>query len=160
MPVFPDGFVLRPLCDVEREYFIDCMRRAVLMAVTPRERDMGDLWTDTILGIMETDLTVGGNEAFVLETDKKTKAGILWMGPSRDQYTCDTTGYILGIFLEEGFRGRGLGKTLMSAAEEWCRRRGFLSVTLNVGSGNENARMFYDHSGFMERSTVMRKDLR
>lgn len=116
---------------------------------------------DCVLGTVESNLDGIGmkNEAFILERDDGKKCGILWMGESKDQYTCDDTGYLLGIFVEEELRGIGLGKALLQAAEEWCHEKGFLSMTLNVGAWNKSARSIYDKNGFYERSTVMRKDL-
>ena len=99
------------------------------------------------------------NEPFVLRRNDGKRCGILWMGESKDQYTCDDTGYILGIYVEEESRGSGLGKELMRSAERWCSEKGFLSVTLNVGAWNKSARDLYESAGFSERSAVMRKDI-
>jgi GNAT superfamily N-acetyltransferase len=155
-----DGYELTPVGDPERSYFLSCMRKTVLESVSPEEAGMSELWIDIILGTVEANLDVGiRNEAFVLRCGDGRRCGVLWMGESKDQYTCDDTGYILSIYIEEGMRGIGLGKALMLAAEQWCRDRGFLSVTLNVGALNRGARAFYDDAGFYERSSVMRKDL-
>ena len=157
---FPvNGFILRSMYDDDQEYFMKCMRSTVLNSVTETERDLGHLWTDLILNGVRNKLSESDNETFVLEDGGGNKAGILWLGGHKDQYTSDDTGYVLGVFVEKELRGKGLGKALMAVAEEWCRQRGFLSLTLNVGSCNTSARSFYDSLDFSERSTVMRKEL-
>ena len=154
-------YVLHKLLEDEKEYFLGCMKETILESVTVDEKNLSNLWIDLIADTFMTNLDGGmKTEAFVLETDSGDKAGLLWMGESRDQYTCDTTGYVLGIYVEKELRGKGLGRFLMKAAEEWCRQKGFLSITLNVGAVNQSARSFYDSLDFNERSIVMRKDLR
>jgi len=96
----------------------------------------------------------------LLVDDHGERTGILWMGVSRDQFTCEETGYLLGLFVIEEKRGKGLGRSLISCAEEWCKKNGLLSMTLNAGSSNKFAKDLYGRLGFEERSTVMRKRIR
>jgi len=161
MQIGLDGYFLSPMSGTEKSYFLDCIRKTVLESVSSEEAMMSELWIDCILGAVAPNLDGIGmkNEAFILKRDNGERCGMLWMGESKDQYTCDDTGYVLGIYVEEGMRGTGLGRALLQAAEQWCAERGFLSVTLNVGSMNKDARKLYDSCGFRERSTVMRKDL-
>jgi len=161
MQIGLSGYVLSPLHGTEKSYFLDCIRKTVLESVSPEEASMSEHWVDCILGAVDANLDGIGmkNEAFVLKRSDGKRCGILWMGESKDQYTCDDTGYVLGIYVEEEIRGAGIGKALLQAAEQWCLDKGFLSVTLNVGSMNMDARTLYDADGFYERSTVMRKDL-
>ena len=84
---------------------------------------------------------------------------MLWLGRSNDQFTCEPIGYVLGVFIEEGFRRKGLGKELIASAEIWCKENGLLSLSLNVSATNTAARALYDGCGFSEQSVVMRKEL-
>jgi ribosomal protein S18 acetylase RimI-like enzyme len=43
---------------------------------------------------------------------------------------------------------RGIGTTLMRAAEEWLRVHGAVKVQLMVRRGNDTARSFYDRIGY------------
>jgi GNAT superfamily N-acetyltransferase len=160
---FPvDGYALRGAADDDRPFVMDCMRKSILLSVPDIESKHSDLWMDDILSV--TSITIDGgmmrSELFVLENDKKERSGMLWMGISRDQFTCEDTGYLLGVFVNEGLRGIGLGKALMRCAEEWCNKKGLLTITLNVGSVNAAAASIYGHLGFEERSIVMRRRLR
>ncbi len=50
--------------------------------------------------------------------------------------------------LGERLRGRGLGKRLLDAAMEFCRRAGFRLVYLNTFAGLHTARALYERAGF------------
>jgi Acetyltransferases len=113
---------------------------------------------DILLSFVTVSLDDPRNEVFVLKRSDDCRAGMLWMCSSKDQYTCDDTGYIMGIFVEPELRGNGLGKALLKAAEEWCSEKGLVSMTLNVSPLND-ALGLYEKCGFRERSIVMRKDL-
>ena len=47
-----------------------------------------------------------------------------------------------------GFRGQGVGQSLLKAAEEYARSRGCCKLTLEVLSGNSRAMDSYKHFGF------------
>ena len=47
-----------------------------------------------------------------------------------------------------GHRGKGIGKALMQAVEDEARRRGACKVTLEVLSGNTNAKALYARLGY------------
>ena len=130
-------------------------------SVPKEEKDLRDLWIDDILQIVSDNMSEGKmeNEAFVLKHDDDY-AGILWMGISKDQYTCDDIGYLLGLFVEESLRRKGFGRDLVRSAEEWCRSKGLLSMSLNVGSVNSNALALYESMGYKSQSIVMRRFLK
>ena len=154
---FPvDGYVLEITKD--HGYVMECTRQSVLRSVDPYEKEGAELWMDVLLSFVSIALESAGNDIFILRRSDGKRAGMLWMSPSRDQYTCDDTGYIMGIFIEPELRRNGLGTGLLKAAEDWCSEKGFVSVTLNVSPLND-ARVLYEGYGFRERSIVMRKDL-
>ena len=160
---FPvNGYILRSATDGDRPFFVECMKESILLSVNEKERDHSDLWMDDILSVTTIALDGGmmRSELYILEDMNKEKKGILWMGISRDQFTTEETGYLLGLFVNEELRNIGLGKALIECSEDWCRQHGILSITLNVGSENINAELIYDHLGFEARSSVMRKRLR
>ena len=82
------------------------------------------------------------------------------MGVSRDQYTAEETGYLLGIYVSEELRGRGIGRELVSAAESWCVDKGLYTMQLDVSPCNEPAYSLYGSSGYTVRSAVMTKTLK
>ena len=160
---FPtDGYRIRGAADDDMKFIMEHMGESILLSVDGDEAKLSDLWMKDILSITSIAIADGlmRSEMFILENSLKERTGILWMGISRDQFTCEDTGYLLGVSVKKELRGKGLGKGLMICAEEWCRNNGLLSMTLNVGSVNVRAKEFYEHRGFSERSSVMRKRLR
>ena len=161
IPFGIDGYRLVRATERDRDYVLECLRENIVCSVPKEEKDLRDLWIDDIMQIVSGNLDSGimENEAFVL-VSSDGNAGMLWMGISKDQYTCDDTGYLLGIFVNRDLRKRGLGKELMRSAELWCREKGLLSMTLNVGSVNIPAARLYESMGYKCQSTVMRRFLR
>jgi len=151
-----EGYVLERTCDIG--YALECTKQSVLRSVDPFEKDGSEYWMDILLSFVSAALEDPKNEVFVLKRSDGKRAGMLWMSRSKDQYTCDDTGYIMGIYVEKELRGNGLGKALLKAAEGWCSERGLMSVTLNASPLNDALELYKEY-GFRERSVVMRKDL-
>ncbi len=57
-------------------------------------------------------------------------------------------GWIGGIGILPGYRGKGIGTRLMAEAEELLRRRGVSEVSLEVIEGNQRAQRLYDRLGY------------
>ena len=66
----------------------------------------------------------------------------------------------LGISVAEGWRGRGIGEALMSAAEDSARRRGAEQIVLDMASANEGALRFYHRLGYREHGLLLRRRIR
>jgi ribosomal protein S18 acetylase RimI-like enzyme len=58
-------------------------------------------------------------------------------------------GWIGGLGIVPAYRGKGIGKTLMSAAEDFCRSRGVTGVSLEVIEGNVKAQRLYEKLGYV-----------
>jgi GNAT superfamily N-acetyltransferase len=65
------------------------------------------------------------------------------------------------LFVDEAYRGLGLGGRLLDTAEHHFRLRGCTKVFLQVGRDNEAARAFYHSRGFSDRNgfAMVDKDL-
>ncbi len=63
--------------------------------------------------------------------------------------------YIDDLCVEEGYRGRHIGKALYLAAVEFARESGCYNVTLNVWSKNESAMEFYKACGLKPQKVGM-----
>ncbi|MDD4244857.1 MAG: GNAT family N-acetyltransferase [Candidatus Methanomethylophilaceae archaeon] len=159
---FPlEGYHLEGAEDSDNDYLLHTVEESIIGSVPGDEAAASDLWIDDILAVMFDVRRDGGmeNELYILRDDNGERAGLLWMGVSRDQFTCDETGYVLQIYVEGHLRRRGLGKALMRSAEEWCREKGLFSMTLNVGSVNKTADRLYRSAGLGPRTVVMHKRL-
>jgi ribosomal protein S18 acetylase RimI-like enzyme len=67
--------------------------------------------------------------------------------------------YVYGVEVEEHQRGKGYGRSIMIAAEEECRLRGYAQLDLNVFGNNATAINLYESLGFETVSQMMRKRL-
>jgi len=72
-------------------------------------------------------------------------------------YVHDKQGYIGEIFVEEKYRGKGVGCELLSAAQKWAKKKGLFSLGLMVCNKNEAAISAYCKFGFFEHHLKMSK---
>lgn len=79
--------------------------------------------------------------------------GLLWIGTQRDIPFI----YMIGVFEDQ--RGKGYGRSIMLAAEEECRRRGYDQLDLNVFGDNATAINLYASLGYVVTTQQMRKTL-
>jgi GNAT superfamily N-acetyltransferase len=59
-----------------------------------------------------------------------------------------TYGLLTGLVVDERWRGRGLGRTLMDHIERWLREQGASRVTLTSGKHRIAAHRFYEAIGY------------
>lgn len=156
---FP-GYSLRPAIPEDRQYFLDCMAESLMASVDFLEYKYSDTWMPAAMSLVSIHLDSGHmeNELHILEQNN-TRVGMLWLGRTIEQFTCEDTGYILGIYVDYAHRGKGLAKAMISAAETWARERGCIHLSMNCGTTNYPAASLYASTGYSERSVVFRKDL-
>jgi ribosomal protein S18 acetylase RimI-like enzyme len=65
----------------------------------------------------------------------------------------------LGIGVIGPWRGRGIGRTLMTAAEANARDRGARRIVLDMSSANVRALRFYEGLGYVEHGKLLRRSL-
>ena len=56
--------------------------------------------------------------------------------------------YVEDLFIERSFRGRGVGRLLVSALGSWFERNNMRTVEVWVTAGNSDALRFWGHMGF------------
>jgi ribosomal protein S18 acetylase RimI-like enzyme len=99
----------------------------------------------------------------------KAKAGKMKVDIAVDERSCRNVGFIIGsinnekvgevesIFVDEEFRGFGIGDALIKRALAWMDAEGAESKIVEVASGNEQAFGFYKRYGFLPRETVLKQ---
>jgi ribosomal protein S18 acetylase RimI-like enzyme len=156
------GLRLRPVRDDELADFVrrardgyaeDIERSARLSAEEAREKADRD-----IAALVPEGRAGQGQYLFVLEDEATGEAvGRLWF--AERPRGARTVAWLYEIAIEEGLRGRGLGRKAMLLLEDEVRRRGLPLVALNVFGGNERARSLYRSLGYVEDSVWMSKEL-
>ena len=68
---------------------------------------------------------------------------------------------VQAIVIDTDSRNRGIGKSLMSAAERWARERGYTSVALYSNVSRDGAHSFYNALGYclVATSHLFRRNL-
>jgi GNAT superfamily N-acetyltransferase len=68
---------------------------------------------------------------------------------------------VQALVVDHACRGRGLGKTMMEAAEAWAAARGYTSVALGSNVSRADAHAFYAGLGYRNEATshLFRKTL-
>lgn len=74
-------------------------------------------------------------------------------------YVHSREAYVDEIFVEEGWRRRGVGRLLLAEAAAWGKRKGLYSVALTVHVRNEAALSAYGKAGFRGHHVKMAKRL-
>jgi aminoglycoside 6'-N-acetyltransferase I len=73
----------------------------------------------------------------------------------------DNVGYLEGWFVDAEYRRHGLGRALVSAAEEWARSKGATEMASDAEIGNEESLIAHTRLGYEETSRLvhLRKEL-
>lgn len=150
---------LRPLRDDEFEEFlaaqhaeyarglVDDAGMTPEAAVEKAREDLASLFPD---GVRRPDHRI----AVVEDVTTGERAGRVFWAPRRDDRA-----YVYDLFIEERFRGQGLGRRALELLEDDARTAGFSGVDLNVWGGNDVARELYRTAGYHERAVFMSKEL-
>jgi aminoglycoside 6'-N-acetyltransferase I len=73
----------------------------------------------------------------------------------------DNVGYLEGWFVDPEYRRRGLGRALVTAAEEWARGKGATEMASDAEIGNDQSLTAHTRLGYEETSRLvhLRKEL-
>ncbi len=95
-----------------------------------------------------------------LKTEKNRSIGYLVLQTSsREELTGISQGWIMDLAVLPEWRGKGVGKELLIAAEKHCREQGIPYLGLAVSSHNVRALHLYEQFGFAEERKLMVKPL-
>jgi ribosomal protein S18 acetylase RimI-like enzyme len=100
-------------------------------------------WIDHVIENAPADQAV-----LVAEDEHGSRLGYTWVLTLTEFDAIDPHGHIAGVGVAPEAEGRGVGRRLVTAAEEWCRDQSVREVTLHCYVGNERALALYEHLGF------------
>ena len=87
-------------------------------------------------------------------------AGVAYANTATDYFTGELHGHLDVIAVAEAGEGRGVGRALLAAVEEWSAARGHRFINLNVFAGNHRARGVYERAGYWQDTIRYVKELR
>lgn len=102
-------------------------------------------------------LDTPGHDIFVGLVDGE-EVGVLWLFTDPALTTPETM--IYDIEIAEEHRGKGLGRELLTAAEEWCADHSIGLLKLHVFGNNTTAISLYESAGFETTNRNMAKIIR
>jgi len=124
-----------------------------------REAILKGFWTwiqqsESIVFIAE----VSEKGKFSSETEKPQPIGYLVLHTSsREEITGVNQGWIMDLGVLQEWRGKGAGRALLKAAEDYCREQRVPYLGLAVTSHNVRALHLYEQFGFAEERKLMVK---
>jgi GNAT superfamily N-acetyltransferase len=76
-----------------------------------------------------------------------------------DMFQSEAGGFLADIFVEEAYRGHGIGRALVTHLVDWFRQRGLRQFEWHVSAKNREALAFWHALGGREMMIRMRADL-
>jgi GNAT superfamily N-acetyltransferase len=137
------------------------MTTADLEAVRPLLAQLGyDLAPDEVRRRFAAITSAAGHAVFVAETAGRV-VGMMHLF-ARPAFDKPPETVVQAIVVDAAHRGRGVGKILMEAAEDWAAQRGYRSVSLYSKRARADAHAFYHALGYEKVATshLLRRDLR
>jgi len=93
---------------------------------------------------------------FVAESEQGERLGFATVSHST-HFTGEGQAYIGELATSEEAEGRGAGKALAQACEQWAREQGYRILSLATGAANERALGFYRHMGYQDEDVTLVK---
>lgn len=127
----------------------------------PSWRDRDQLLAFTEDGIAAAIAAIGQPDHLTLIAtgDDGAPLGFLHAFGERSGLTGEEQGYISMLAVAAEASGRGIGRALMEAAEDWARDRGYRLLTLETFGDNHPARAFYARLGYREETLKLAREL-
>lgn len=153
------GFSIRPLTG-EDDAFVTAVAPRLYTGPTTSPRDPVRMQA-YFAAFTPSNLTrEAGTEAFVATINSQGEPlGLLVIKQEFDYFTDHPRAYVEILVVAEEAEGRGVGRALMSYAEQWGREHGCHEVVLDVFANNPAAIAFYERIGFAPDHLRMSKSL-
>ena len=100
-----------------------------------------------------------GETLLVAEAADGRRLGFVYAARSDENLIRESRGHISEFAVAAGAEGRGVGRALIEAAEDWARAQGLNAMTMEVFCSNSRARAVYEHLGYEPNVLSLRKPL-
>ncbi|MGB3765844.1 MAG: N-acetyltransferase [Phormidesmis sp.] len=81
-------------------------------------------------------------------TTRREPVGCLWLGEGIDQRSGIRQAYVFLLYVAVEHRRQGLGKALMTYAQQWATQMGYAQIGLQVFEDNAAALSLYEQMGY------------
>jgi GNAT superfamily N-acetyltransferase len=138
---------IRPGTPADRDFVVETARRFADFG-PPSWRTAAEIVAGEVRCL---DLFFDGGmqgSTLIVATEDDRPAGFAFLEHHIDYFTGDRQGHLGMIAVAQRAEGRGAGRALLAAAEEWARAQGYEHLTLNTFEGNVRARRAYERAGF------------
>ncbi|MBA3338624.1 MAG: GNAT family N-acetyltransferase [Geodermatophilaceae bacterium] len=131
--------------------------RDALLALVPRLRSFGDPPLRSSDALDETEretltraLDTPEADALVIvaELARGELGGVAYAQTVTDYFTRERHGHLGIIAVAAEGEGRGIGRALLVAVEQWATDLGYRFISLNVFAANARARAVYERAGY------------
>jgi len=115
---------------------------------TPPHRSAEETRAADLRAVGESLASDSADVSVLVAEDEGQLAGFVHLQTTIDYYSNRPIAHVADLAVSPGAEGRGVASALLAAAEDWARARGYPWIDLNVGPGNERARMLYERLGY------------
>lgn len=151
---------VRPARSEDREFIFSLASRLTEFGPPPWHDPARMTSTDREILDAALSAQTQGTTILVAEAGNGALLGFIHLNTEIDYYTREENGHISDVAVAAAGEGRGVGRALMAAGEEWGRARGHALLTLNVFVKNIRARRLYEKLGYAEDMMKYVKELR
>ncbi|HUS88787.1 MAG TPA: GNAT family N-acetyltransferase [Desulfosporosinus sp.] len=116
-------------------------------------------YRESILRGFWTWIQQSGSIVFIAEASVESIGYLVLQTSSREELTGVPQGWIMDFAVLPEWRGKGVGRELLKAAEDHCGEQGIPYLGLAVSSHNVRALHLYEQFGFAEERKLMVKRL-
>ncbi|TMC57525.1 MAG: GNAT family N-acetyltransferase [Chloroflexota bacterium] len=138
--------------------------REFVLSLAPRLAIGIPPWRDpqkmiaTVQGWITESIKQHGNKTMVIVAEDEHGERLGFATVSHDtHFTGEGQAYIGELVISEETEGRGVGKALAQACEQWAREQGYRILSLATGAANERALGFYRHMGYLDEDVKLVK---
>jgi ribosomal protein S18 acetylase RimI-like enzyme len=146
---------VRPFINADRDAVLNLVHRLTI-GVAPWRDDLAV--AAAVRGWIEKSIAPEGDGATFVAVAGHAVVGFVSVASS-EHFTGECDAYIGELAVDAAFEGRGAGRRLIAAAEQWARQAGFRCITLDTGAANSRARRFYGRLGYGEEDVKLTKVL-
>jgi len=142
---------------------------AWIVPLAPRLHDFGpppwrsrEVMDQAVARVVDRALTSATADAVVLAAVDAAGRGLgfVHIHATSDFFTGEKHGHVSDLVVASAAEGRGVGRALMAAAEQWARDQGYRLLSLNVFEENHRARELYTRLGYQPDTMKLVKVLR